>query len=177
MTPEMLTGDNDADNEADYVGGVIKRVSNFNPRSYKRSLAERKKFQKTIYLIQAFDIPLGYSFNWYLHGPYSPDLAEVGYALADIYDHVDEARFQEMETEQQFQSFLDYVGPIKEDVLGLEAAASLHFIAIRNPEAGKDPVIEFVIDEKDLRDEEREIDGIGVCEREWARLDEHGVLP
>ena len=66
--------------EAEYIGGIIKRVSNFS----MASLEDRKKFQKTIYLLQAFGIDLGYEFIWYLHGPYSPELTRVGYAIEEI---------------------------------------------------------------------------------------------
>ena len=41
------------------------------------SFDERKKVQKLVYLLQLFGINLGFSYSWYLHGPYSPDLTKV----------------------------------------------------------------------------------------------------
>jgi uncharacterized protein YwgA len=40
------------------------------------SFTDRKRMQKLAYLIEAFDIRLGYNFNWYLYGPYSPQLTK-----------------------------------------------------------------------------------------------------
>src|SRR5262245_54613820 len=37
--------------------------------------------QKTVYLIQASKVDLGYSFGWYLRGPYSPGLTRDAFAL------------------------------------------------------------------------------------------------
>lgn len=153
--------------DAEYIGGVIKRVSNFS----METLDDRKKFQKTVYLIQAFDIPLGYTFNWYLHGPYCPALADVGYEISSRYNEIQKARFQDRENEGRFQSFLDFISPIKEDVVRLEASASLHFIAERNPDADQDMVIQFILDEKDLGGSPNEF-----CEQEWARLKEYSVI-
>ncbi|MBN4074244.1 hypothetical protein JYT27_00285 [bacterium AH-315-D21] len=46
-----------------------------------KSLADRKTLQKSVYISQRLFPPLGYSFNWYLMGPYSPSLARDYYDL------------------------------------------------------------------------------------------------
>lgn len=51
--------------------GVSSDVSGFNSRLI---------LQKTVYLLEEAGIRLGYSFNWYLRGPYSPGLTR------DLYD-------------------------------------------------------------------------------------------
>lgn len=51
--------------------GVNSDVSEFDSRLI---------LQKTVYLLQAAGIHLGYPFNWYLRGPYSPALTR------DLYD-------------------------------------------------------------------------------------------
>lgn len=45
----------------------------------------RLEVQKIVYLLQRLDYPSArkFSYNIYLNGPYSPDLAEVYYALGD----------------------------------------------------------------------------------------------
>jgi uncharacterized protein YwgA len=43
------------------------------------SLDSRKSMQKAVYLAQAMNVPLGYRFNWYVMGPYSPMLTEDYY--------------------------------------------------------------------------------------------------
>jgi len=170
MSPEMLHG-NDGDNPAEYIGGIIKRISNFDPERFTDELNERKKFQKTVYLIQAYRIDLGYDFSWYLHGPYSPDLADVGYELAEIYDEVEETKFSDPGIEEQFRHFLDFIEPLKDDVQMLEISASLHFLKQRNPGLNKDPLIEFLLSEKDS------LDGtFDDCLDEWMYLEDHELV-
>ncbi len=45
------------------------------------TIGQRVTLQKAIYLAQAAGIPLRYRYNWYVMGPYSPDLARDYYAL------------------------------------------------------------------------------------------------
>lgn len=166
-----LLDDNDDRSEAEYLGGIIKRVGNFEPSEFERSFEHRKRFQKTVYLIQAFDISLGFEFNWYLYGVYCSELADVGYELVPIYDRVEPTKFKDDDTEGRFQRFLEFIDPIKTDILELEASSSLHYISQRNQDADKDMVIEFVVSEKDLGESP-----IDLCEGEWERLEEYGAL-
>lgn len=45
------------------------------------TLADRKRVQKAVYLAQAAGVDLGYSYGWYLRGPYSPRLTRDYFAL------------------------------------------------------------------------------------------------
>jgi uncharacterized protein YwgA len=45
------------------------------------TFADRMVIQKTIYLCQMAGIHLGYRYNWYLRGPYSPDLTRDAFEL------------------------------------------------------------------------------------------------
>lgn len=42
---------------------------------------KRVLLQRKVFLAQDLGLPLGYSFNWYIHGPYSPDLTTVVYQI------------------------------------------------------------------------------------------------
>lgn len=44
---------------------------------------QRMEVQKAIYLTQCAGVPLGYSYGWYVKGPYSPTLTRDYYNLAD----------------------------------------------------------------------------------------------
>ena len=48
-----------------------------------KTLNDRKRVQKAIYLAQRAGVSLGYRFHWYLRGPYSPALTKDYYELAD----------------------------------------------------------------------------------------------
>lgn len=45
------------------------------------SLDDRKRVQKAVYLVQEAGLGLGYSYGWYLYGPYSTQLTSDYYAL------------------------------------------------------------------------------------------------
>ena len=50
---------------------------------HKDNFDDRLIAQKKIYLLQVLGIDLGYHYNWYLHGPYSPSLTNYMYANWD----------------------------------------------------------------------------------------------
>jgi len=41
------------------------------------TFSDRKKLQKLVYLAENFDIDLGFTFTWYMYGPYSSKLTRV----------------------------------------------------------------------------------------------------
>ena len=45
------------------------------------TLADRKRVQKAVYIGQMAGADLGYSYGWYLLGPYSPELTQDYFAL------------------------------------------------------------------------------------------------
>src|SRR6266446_6722845 len=47
---------------------------------------DRMALQKTIYLCQQAGVHLGYRYNWYLRGPYSPDLTRDAFELKSKQD-------------------------------------------------------------------------------------------
>jgi uncharacterized protein YwgA len=47
------------------------------------TVEDRKRVQKAVYLAQAAGANLGYDYNWYVKGPYSPDLANDYYKLSE----------------------------------------------------------------------------------------------
>ncbi len=120
------------------LGGLLKRIGNYNPKSFEYSFKDRLILQKTVYLLQAFGLYLGYHFNWYLRGPYSITLARHGYELVDIYDRLPSAAFADENAEKRFNSFLLFMSEIKEDAEMLELLASLHFLRKRYPNFKKE---------------------------------------
>ena len=57
------------------------------------TFTDRLIMQKAIYLAQAKGVNLGYFYQWYLHGPYSPSLTRDEFAIAmDISADMDDSR-------------------------------------------------------------------------------------
>lgn len=156
--------------DAKYVGGLVKRVSNFSPTSYNEDIIERKKFQKTIYLMQAFGIKLGFDFGWYIHGPYCSHLADVGYEIAEHYPHISELSFSQPEPSKIFDDYLSYMEDVKDNAEHLEIAASLHFLWVHNKDMQRDLLIEWLQTEKDLDSEFNEIEDI------WKELEDERLI-
>ncbi len=44
---------------------------------------DRLILQKTVYLLQAAGVHLGYRFRWYLRGPYSPDMTAAAFGISE----------------------------------------------------------------------------------------------
>ncbi len=64
---------------AGFVKALEKIGFNFNVRLFNNRL----KLQKFVFLAKQYGIDLGYNFNLYIRGPYSPLLAEDYYRLSE----------------------------------------------------------------------------------------------
>jgi uncharacterized protein YwgA len=150
--------------ESDYLGGLIKRVSNFS----MNSLDDRLRFQKTVYLMQAFGIPLGYNFNWYIRGVYSSRVAEIGFNLKSKIDNIKSTEFSEEKYEVLFKKFLNFIEPFKNEVMMLEIFSSLHWFAKRKPGLDKEVYIDLVANAKGI--------DIDTIEKGWDEIQKAGIV-
>jgi uncharacterized protein YwgA len=66
---------------------LIKTLENAGIYEFKiDTFEDRLRLQKIIYIAKHFGIDLGYSFNEYLRGPYSPELADDYYELEKLWN-------------------------------------------------------------------------------------------
>lgn len=72
-------------NIRDVANGVVFTKLNFNMDSFE----ERLIFQKKMYLLQGLGTDLGYSYNWYIRGPYSPGLSKYAYSNYEMLSEAD----------------------------------------------------------------------------------------
>jgi len=114
--------------KVDILGGILHRIGNFNPSNFNSNFSDRLILQKTIYLMQAFGLQIGYGYNWYLRGPYSPALTRDAYKLIEKYDTLPTIRFVSSESEDIFSKFLDFIERHKTNGEWLEILASIHFL-------------------------------------------------
>lgn len=103
-----------------------------NMPGYEFSMArfdDRLRLQKTIYLLQAFGVYLGYDFSWYLRGPYCPSLTINAFALKDLYNRIPDdlkAKFEDLDKQDILRRFQEFIkGKSTDD---LEILASLHYL-------------------------------------------------
>ena len=111
------------------LGFILKQFPEF--KFSMDEFDDRLRLQKFVYLLQTFDIYLGYDFSWYLHGPYCSTLATCGFALDDIYDKIpskNSASFARFDVQKRFKKFSDFINKRESDVDFLEISASLHYL-------------------------------------------------
>lgn len=91
----------------------------------------RLRVQRFVYLLQAFDIYLGYDYSWYMRGPYCTRLAAVGCALEPLYGMIPcdkDMVFADPGVQDRFEHFKRFIRGRENDGDFLEAAASLHVL-------------------------------------------------
>jgi hypothetical protein len=99
--------------------------------------------QKAVYLVQAAKVDLGYTFHWYLRGPYSPALTRDAFALrAELAQDTDELRDWNLDPVS-----LGYLAKLREVFRSipaetrarrLELLASVHFLLQTRQAKGSD---------------------------------------
>ena len=67
-------------NNIDIANGIIFKKLGIS----KDTFDDRIVCQKKVYLLQCLGTDLGYSYNWYVRGPYSPALANYVYSNIDL---------------------------------------------------------------------------------------------
>lgn len=104
----------------------------------------RLVLQKSIYLAQAAGVDLGYTFTWYLRGPYSPALTRDAFALrAELSQNSEE--WKEWALDPGSVTRLDHLRtlfaaiPAPEFARRLELLASAHFLIRTRQSPADDP--------------------------------------
>ena len=151
------------------LGGLLRRIGNFDAQSFVSSFHKRIQFQKTVYLLQTFGIYLGYQFSWYLRGPYSPGLGKDGFDLAALGDLPKEFHFDSPDHETTFLDFLDFLGDNRNRPEWLELVSSIHFLKRLQPNLTKDQVISRM---------QAKIPGVAKskCDTAWNLLEKRGFI-
>lgn len=136
---------------------------------------DRLILQKAVYLVQAAGVHLGYYYQWYLHGPYSPSLTRDEYAVAaDISAGLDECKGWTLDT-----TSLDKLGRLSsmfnEPDRGklarkLELLASVHFLTVHGETGVTPKTITETLQrfQKDFTEDE--------VKTALGELKEHGIL-
>lgn len=153
-------------NSAITLGCLLKRIDNYDNMN---TFAGRLRLQKTIYLMQAFDLYIGYNFSWYIRGPYSADLTKDGFELRTIYDAIPNGKFHDDKDERRFTQFLKFLGDKKNDADWLEIVASIHFLKKVYPNLTKEQIITRVKNKQPYFTQ-------SMCQNAWHHLKQWVML-
>ena len=148
------------------LGVLIKDIDNFDMSTF----GGRLRFQKTVQLLQSFGIDLGYRYNWYIRGPYCPDLAKDGFELKGVIGSVPRLaiEFADDTDQSRYASFKAFMADKKDDPDKLEIASSICFL--RNEEhLAKDTVLRLTEGKR------KHFTGDG-CSKIWDELESYGVV-
>jgi len=116
------------------------------------TFAERKKVQKLVYLMdKLFGMDLGFSYSWYLHGPYSPEVTKI------VFDVIEGRQIEGSNQEALSRRDIARIDRLK-SFLGkdidsndeLELLVSLHFLIerSRNSKLSQKDVVDFLKSKK-----------------------------
>lgn len=127
----------------------------------------RLRFQKTVYLLQAFGINRGYDFSWYLRGPHCSLAAHDGYGLRGVYDLIPGGGppFKSARANGAFKKFCHFI--YGKEIDELEIAASLHYL--KRSEQWDDERVKKAVEDKQDRFTRKMVD------REWDDMEANGL--
>lgn len=109
---------------------VLSRIGISDFKAIKDDIDLRKRIQKSIYILQldTFDFNLGYQYNLYLAGPYSPQLSNDYYDIAAesaMYSNMVKHLKFKKDAEKKLKQFIE---KFNGDYNLLECFATLHFL-------------------------------------------------
>jgi uncharacterized protein YwgA len=107
------------------------------------SFQNRLILQKGIYLAQVAGVQLGYHYQWYLHGPYSPSLTRDEYAAVDeLSQDLDDSKGWTLDdsSRETLSNLRKLINLEDQNELAkkLELLASVHFLITREQVARDD---------------------------------------
>ena len=146
------------------LAAILKDVGNFSMDDYEGRIA----LQRTVCILQAFGVDLGYRFGWYLHGPYCKALFRDGHEAGMVAGGLPEAgvSFEGEETQERYERFKEFMrGKGREPAL-LGTGASICHLAAAGID--RDAVLDAAADRAEL--------GRGRCATMWDELEGYGVV-
>ena len=148
------------------LGLLVKDIGNFSMEHFN----DRLRFQKTVHLLQSFGIDVGYPYNWYVRGPYCPELTTVGFKLKDVIGNIPDidVEFADKDYQTRYAKFKKFMQDKKDDPAQLEIASSICFLH-NETDADKDTVLR-------LTEGKMESFTMDECKRIWDELEMHGVI-
>ena len=146
-----------------------------------KTFDERLELQKKIYLLQLTGLDMRYRYNWYLYGPYCPELTKETFLLKEELDSGNED-FEGFRLGKGASELINRAREIYEVPEGLnvrdqdwlELLASIHYlkhIAWPTKNRGKSEIFERLLKAKP-RFEGQEL----LMEAAWKRLSQLGLL-
>ncbi len=114
-SPEKLTG---------LFNGIDKKLS-------MEKFDDKLEVQKIVFLAQESGIDLGYSFEWYIRGPYCKQVSKDAHIILDSNQNTISPNEANLD-EEKIRGFKELLKPHLDDTEWLEIAASLLYLKNEN---------------------------------------------
>lgn len=126
------------------------RVLGIHPKM--DTFADRKKVQKLVYLLDKIsDMNFNFSYNWYLHGPYSPEVTRLVFDVIERGQVVrSDPGILSREDIRKIHQMKAYLGSDIHSNDKLELLVSLHFLMqyLRPPKVTMKDIVAFLKSKK-----------------------------
>lgn len=124
-------------NNIDIVNGIVFQNLGISNNNFENRLISQKK----IYILQVLGINLGFSYNWYVRGPYSPALTSYLYNNIEVLSSEDFSKYTLTDEAKKSIDLVNSLSEYKRD-LGLSVAQTYELLAsllyiIRNKKTWK----------------------------------------
>ena len=151
------------------LGHILRQFPDF--KFGVEDYVHRLRVRKFVYLMQSFDIYLGYDYTWYMHGPYCTTLATMAKALSGIYDKIPYdpgMAFVNSAVHERFERFKRFISGRENDNAFLEIAASLHVLHRTSGLSCPDIVKRVAVESEQFKEIE--------CGRVWVEMEAWGLV-
>jgi uncharacterized protein YwgA len=116
------------------------------------TFSERKRVQKLVYLLdKVFDMRFEFSYSWYLHGPYSPEVTKIVFDVIEGRQTVSaDPKILSCEDLKKIDHLKTFLGDDLSLTDQLELLVSLHFLVDHTKRLGlkKEEAISFLKSKK-----------------------------
>ncbi len=92
---------------------------------------DKLEVQKIVFLAQEYGIDLGYSFEWYIRGPYCKQVSKDAHIILDSNQNTTSPNEANLD-EEKIHGFKELLKPHLDDTEWLEIAASLLYLKNEN---------------------------------------------
>jgi hypothetical protein len=94
------------------------------------TFAERKKVQKIAYLLdKVFEMNFGFSYGWYLHGPYSPEVTRIVFDVVEGRQNViSDPAYLTKEDQHKIELLKTFLGEDIDSTDELELLVSIYYL-------------------------------------------------
>ncbi len=121
--PDVLKNLSKPPEDAVFTVAVLKKAACANIST----IEDRIVCQKVIYFANCLGISPKYDFNLYIHGPYSPALANDLFILSSFFDRVTPVDFMSSESQEKFEKLNGVLLKLGKKPRYLELASTLTF--------------------------------------------------